>query len=159
MDLVEHLRLSGGAIKSWIVAQAQDCLAVGILWWIGLYLIGVPWAWFWALLAGFLQVIPHLGLALGMIGPTLAAVVVWRDWEHPLYVLTLYAGIALVDGFFLQPYLLKRTAKVPMWASILFPIALGLIFSFWGVLLAPPILAIIYAYRARFNEKPLKSLS
>ncbi len=158
MDMAEHLRLSGGALKNWIVAQSQDCLAVAILWWVGLYIIGVPWALFWAVLAGLLQVIPHLGLVLGVIGPTLTAVVTWRDWKHPLYVLILYAGIAVVDGFLLQPYLMKRTAKVPIWASILVPIVMGLIFSFWGVLLAPPILAVVYAYRARFMEKDFKTL-
>ena len=61
----------------------------------------------------------------------------------------LYAVIAIVDGFLLQPYIMKRTAKVPVWASILAPIVLGMIIPFWGVLLAPPLLAILYAYKAR----------
>jgi predicted PurR-regulated permease PerM len=61
----------------------------------------------------------------------------------------LYAIIAVLDGFLLQPYLMKRTAKVPIWASILAPIILGIVIPFWGVLLAPPLLAVIYAYRAR----------
>jgi len=158
MDLTDHLRLSGGALKSWLIAQMQDGLAVGMIWWIGLYFIGVPWAPLWALLAAALQFVPHLGLVLGLIGPVLTATAKWGDWEHPLYVLMLYAGIAVVDGFLLQPYLMKRTAKVPMWVSIFAPIALGFIIPFWGVLLAPPILAIVYAYRARFSTKELKTL-
>ncbi len=158
MDLVEHLRLGGGALKRWFLAQMQDCLAVGILWWIGLYVIGVRWAPLWAVLAALLQIIPHLGLVLGWIGPAVTAAVQWRDWEHPSYVLILYAGIAVVDGFVLQPYFMKRTAKVPMWASIVAPIAMALIFSFWGVLLAPPMLAVLYAYRARSMANDLKTL-
>jgi predicted PurR-regulated permease PerM len=66
----------------------------------------------------------------------------------------LYAVIAVVDGFLLQPYLMKRTAKVPIWASILTPIVLGILIPFWGVLLAAPLLAIIFAYKAR-REKNL----
>ena len=73
----------------------------------------------------------------------------WGDWEHPIYVLILYAVIAIVDGFLLQPYIMKRTAKVPVWASILAPIVLGMMIPFWGVLLAPPLLAVLYAYKAR----------
>jgi predicted PurR-regulated permease PerM len=42
---------------------------------------------------------------------------------------------------------MKRSARVPIWASILAPIVLGIIIPFWGVLLAPPLLAIIYAFR------------
>jgi predicted PurR-regulated permease PerM len=95
---------------------------------------------------------------LGVIGPVLVAMFKWSDWQHPLYVLILYAVIAIADGFILQPYLMKRTAKVPMWASILAPIILGIIIPFWGVLLAPPLLAIVYAYRARSTGQDLKTL-
>ena len=113
----------------------------------------VPWAPLWALGAAILQFVPHLGPVLGLVGPALVATLKWRDWEHPLYVLLLYAGIVVVDGLLLQPYLMQRTARVPMWASILAPLALGLFLPFWGILLAPPLLAVIYAYRSR-SEPP-----
>ena len=153
MDLEEHVRLTGGALKNWFVAQCQDSLAVGILWLVGLYLLKVPWAPLWAMLAAVLQFVPHLGAVLGMIGPVLAATFHWGDWEHPLYVLMLYAVIVMVDGFLLQPYIMKHTAKVPIWASILAPIVLGILIPFWGVLLSPPLLAIVYAYRARATKQ------
>lgn len=149
MNLGEHVRVTGGALKNWLIAQVQDSIAVGILWLVGLYALKVPWAPLWAVLAAILQMVPHLGPALGMIGPVLAATLHWSDWEHPLYVLMLYAGIVVVDGFLLQPYLMKRMAKVPMLVSILAPIVLGILIPFWGVLLAPPLLAVVYAYKAR----------
>jgi len=148
MRVGEHLRLTGGALKNWLIAQARDSIAVGVLWLIGLYALKVPLAPIWALLAAMLQFVPHLGPVLGMVGPALAATLHWKDWQHPLYVLTLYAAIVVVDGLLLQPYIMKRTAKVPMWASILAPIILGILIPFWGVLLAPPLLAVIYAYKA-----------
>jgi predicted PurR-regulated permease PerM len=159
MNLDEHVRVTGCALKNWLIAQMQDSIAVGVLWLIGLYVLKVPLAPLWAALAACLQIVPHLGPVLGLIGPALAATVRWGDWQHPLYVLMLYAGIALVDGFLLQPYLMKRTAKVPMWASILAPIVLGLLIPFWGVLLAPPLLAVVYAYKARQDKQNLRSPS
>jgi predicted PurR-regulated permease PerM len=152
MNLTGHLRLTGSALKHWFIAQCQDALTVGILWLLGLYLLKVPWAPLWAALAVLLQFVPHLGPALGLVGPALAATFRWGDWEHPLYVLMLYAGIVMVDGFLLQPYIMKRTAKVPMWASILAPLALGMLIPFWGFLLAPPLLAVIYAYKTRRGQ-------
>ncbi len=149
VDFGEHFRVTGGALKNWLFAQLQDSLAVGLLWLIGLLIIGVPWAPLWALLGAAFQFVPQIGAVLGLIGPALTATFKWGDWEHPLYVLMLYAVIAILDGFVLQPYLMKRTSKVPVWASILSPIVLGLIIPFWGVLLAPPLLAILYAYKAR----------
>jgi len=152
MNPNEHLRLTGNALKNWFIAQCQDSLAVGVLWFVGLYLLHIPWALLWAVLATFLQFIPHLGPVLGLLGPTLTAAIHWGDWQHPLYVLILYAVIVVVDGFALQPYIMKRTARVPIWASILGPIVLGFLIPFWGVLLAPPLLAVIYAYRKRNSD-------
>ena len=149
MDLGDHVRLTGGALKNWAIAQFQDSLAVAALWWIGLSIIQVPWAPFWALLAAVLQIVPHIGPVLGLLGPALAATLRWGDWEHPLYVLILYAVIVVIDGFLLQPYLMKRTARVPMWASILTPLVLGVIIPFWGVLISAPLLAVVYAYKER----------
>ena len=155
MNLGEHFRITGSALKNWLIAQLQDSIAVGLLWLIGLYVLKVPWAPLWALLAATLQVVPHLGPVLGVIGPVLAATFRWGDWEHPLYVLMLYAGIAVVDGFLLQPYIMKRVAKVPIWASLLTPIVLGILIPFWGVLLAPPLLAVVYAYKTWHEKQKL----
>jgi predicted PurR-regulated permease PerM len=44
---------------------------------------------------------------------------------------------------------MKRTAKVPVWASIVTPIVMGLLLGFWGVLLSAPMLAVIYAYKRK----------
>jgi predicted PurR-regulated permease PerM len=155
MNVGEHFRITSGALKNWLIAQLQDSIAVGVLWLIGLYVLKVPWAPLWALLAATLQVVPHLGPVLGVIGPVLAATFRWGDWEHPLYVLMLYAGIAVVDGFLLQPYIMKRVARVPVWASLLTPILLGILIPFWGVLLAPPLLAVVYAYKAWHEKQKL----
>jgi predicted PurR-regulated permease PerM len=149
MTIGDHFRITTSALGRWAIAQVQDSIAVGILWLVGLWIIGVPWATLWALLAAVVQVVPHFGPVLGLIGPALAAVLRWKDWQHPFFVLILYAVIVVVDGFLLQPYIMRRVAKVPMWASILVPIALGFAIPFWGFLLAPPLLAVVYAYRAR----------
>ena len=153
MDYGDHLRTTGGALRNWAIAQLQDSLAVGALWLIGLYLLHIPWAPLWAVLATLLQFVPHLGPVLGLFGPLLTAAIAWRDWQHPISVLILYAVVVTVDGLLLQPYIMRRSAKVPMWASILAPIVLGIVWPFWGVLLAPPLLAVIYAYKARYEKK------
>jgi predicted PurR-regulated permease PerM len=152
MNLREHAHLTGHALRNWLLAQLQDSAAVGVLWFVGLSLIKVPWAPLWAILAAFLQFVPHLGPPLGVIGPVLAAAIHWKDWLHPMCVLILYAAVAVLDGLWLQPYIMRRTAKVPIWASILAPIVLGFVIPFWGVLLAPPLLAVLFAYRSFLTD-------
>ena len=148
MQLLEHAQITGGALKRWFIAQLQDSVGVGLLWLAGLLIIGVPWAPLWAIIAAVFQFVPHLGPIISLIGPAIAATAS-GGFMRLLYVLMLYAVVALVDGLVLQPYLMRRSARVPVWASILTPIVLGLFFSFWGVLLAAPILAVIFAYRSR----------
>jgi predicted PurR-regulated permease PerM len=152
MDFFEHASLTGTALKRWLLAQLQDSAAVACLWLIGLLIIGVRWAPLWAVLAAVLQFIPHFGPVMALCGPAVAAAIS-GGFMRLIYVFILYAVVAVTDGLVLQPYLMRRTAKVPIWASILAPIMLGMMFSFWGVLLAPPLLAVLYAYRARRKEE------
>jgi predicted PurR-regulated permease PerM len=157
VKIEEHLRLTGSALKNWLIAQCENSLTVGAMWYIGLRILGVPLAPLWAGLAAVLQFAPNLGPTLGMVAPTITAAIHWGDWWHPLYVLTLYAGIVVVDSLALQPYIMKRTAKVPLWASILAPIVLAFMIPFWGVLLAPPLLAVVYAYKRHLEHRSRKA--
>jgi predicted PurR-regulated permease PerM len=155
--IMAHARTTGSALKNWFVAQCYDALAVAGLWLVGLLIIRVPLAPFWALLGGAFQFVPQIGAVLGLAGPALALLFVDNgpNWEQYVELLILYALIAVIDGLWLQPYIMKRTVKVPIWASILAPIVLGLIIPFWGVLLAPPLLAVLYTYR-RKNQQALE---
>jgi predicted PurR-regulated permease PerM len=147
MQFSKHIHITGGALRSWFVAQCYDSVCVGLMWWGGLAYLHVPWAPFWAVLAGLFQFVPHFGPVLTFVGPALAAIL-GGGLDAFLWVLGLYGAIVLVDGLILQPLIMRRTAKVPIWASLTVPIVLSLMLGFWGLLLAAPLLAVIFAYRA-----------
>jgi len=153
-----NARTTGTALKNWFIAQCYDSLAVAFLWLVGLLIIGIPWAPVWALLAGMLQFIPNFGGPIAVIIPAILGALN-HDHMRFFYVLILFAVIMVTDGLFLQPYLMKRTAKVPFWASLLTPIVIALLIPFWwAILLAPPLLAVIYAFRRKeLAEKPHQS--
>jgi predicted PurR-regulated permease PerM len=151
-----HARTTGTALKNWFVAQCYDSAAVALLWLVGLLIIGIPWAPLWAFLAGLLQFVPNFGGAIAVIFPAIVGALS-SDHMRFFYVLILFAVIMVVDGFFLQPYFMKRTAKVPFWAALLTPIAIALLIPFWwAILLAPPLLAVVYAFR-RKREQDLQN--
>jgi predicted PurR-regulated permease PerM len=153
MKLQEHLKITGTALKRWLVAQAYDAVCVGLLWLIGLLMIGVPLAPLWALLGAMFQFVPHLGTMLSLVGPAITAAID-NGLQGLLYVVILYAFIVLIDGLLLQPYLMKRTARIPIWASILTPLVLGFFLNFWGVLISIPLLTVVYAYLSRSRTPP-----
>jgi predicted PurR-regulated permease PerM len=145
----DHARTTGTALKNWFIAQCYDSLAVALLWLVGLLIIGIPWAPLWAVLAGLLQFVPNFGGAIAVIIPAVLGALN-HDHMRFFYVLILFAVIMVTDGLLLQPYLMKRTAKVPFWASLLTPIAIALLIPFWwAILLGPPLLAVVFAFRRR----------
>lgn len=148
----EHLRITRTALKGWLIAQAYDAVAVGLLWLVGLLVLGVPLAPLWALLGALFQFIPIIGTVLALVGPV-TAVAISGELESVLYVVILYGMITAIDGLLLQPYLIKRTVRVPIWASILAPLVLGIFLNVWGILLSIPLLAVIYMYREHNRGK------
>jgi predicted PurR-regulated permease PerM len=157
MQFQYHANLTLGALRRWLIAQCYDSLMVSALWLAALIWLKVPWAPFWAMLAGALQLIPHFGPLLTLLGPAMALLFSGATLERWLWFLGAYAVIATVDGLLLQPFLMHRQNRVPFWASLLAPLVLGVVFPFWGVLLAPPLLAVIYAYRgAPKPQTPLR---
>jgi len=152
MQFARHINITGGALRQWFIAQCYDSAAVGALWWFGLDYLHVPWAPFWAILAALLQFIPHFGPTLAVMGPALVALFA-GGFERSLYVIILYGGIVVLDGLLLQPAIMRRTARVPIWASLIVPLLLALVFGFWGLLLAAPLLAVIFAYRVYGKDR------
>jgi predicted PurR-regulated permease PerM len=143
------LRTAGGALLHWWRVMTLDALLVGGMWLLGLWLLHVPWAPLWAVIGALAQFVPNIGGMIALIGPALSLLFAGRNWEQFGLLLCLYAGIVVVDQLGLQPWLMKRAARVPIWASIFGPIVLGIVIPFWGVLLAPPLLAIVFAFRRK----------
>jgi predicted PurR-regulated permease PerM len=133
----DNARIAGTALVNWWRA----------VWWIGLALLGIPLAPLWALIGGLMTFVPNFGGVITVIFPVMMVLFSGRDLYRLGFVLGLYAIIVVIDQLVLQPWLLKRVTRVPIWASILVPILLGIVIPFWGVLLAPPLLAIVYAFR------------
>jgi predicted PurR-regulated permease PerM len=157
MQFQHHAELTLGALRRWLIAQCYNSLIVGGLWLAALLWLHVPWAPFWALMAGALQFIPHFGPLLSLAGPAVAMAFSGAPLERWLWLLGAYAAIAVLDAFLLQPLLMHRQNRVPFWATVLTPLVLGILIPFWGVLLAAPLLAVIYAYRgAPKRETPLQ---
>ncbi len=146
-----HLRTAGGALVGWWRATTLDALCVGLMWFVGLYFIHVPWAPLWALVAAVCQFVPGIGTALSVCGPAIAAFFASLDTDYDKlwWTLGLYGFIAIVDGLLIQPLLLKRETLVPWWAAMLGPIVGGILLPPWGALIAPPVLAVIFAFRRR----------
>jgi predicted PurR-regulated permease PerM len=142
-----HLRTAATALVNWWRAVTIEGLCVAVLWLIGLLLLHVPLAPVWALVAGLMTLVPNFGGIIALLGPAFSILVSEPSMYRLCILLGIYAVIVVIDQLLLQPLIMKRVTRVPVWASILAPIVLGIVIPFWGILLAPPLLAVVYAFR------------
>jgi predicted PurR-regulated permease PerM len=110
-------------------------LGVGL----GLFIIGVPYALFWGLLAAVLRFIPYVGAWLTVFLAFGLSLAVFPGWTRPLVVIGLLAGLEILINSVMEPLLYSRSAGVSQ-------VALLIAIAFWtwlwgpvGLLLATPI--------------------
>ena len=99
---------AGRALLHWLRATFIDAILVGALWLIGLWLLRIPLAPLWAVVAALVQFIPQYGGMLALIGPSLTLLFTSAGWEKFGLLLGLYAVIVIIDQLGLQPWIMKK---------------------------------------------------
>jgi predicted PurR-regulated permease PerM/methylmalonyl-CoA mutase cobalamin-binding subunit len=122
-------------LLTWSAINASYGLVVGL----GLWLLNVPHAILWGVLAGLLRFIPYVGAVIGAALPTILALAFFEDWYVPIAVLLLFIVADQILGGFIEPLVVGHRVGVS-------PIAILLAAIFWswlwgpvGLLLATPI--------------------
>jgi predicted PurR-regulated permease PerM len=129
------------ALASFIMGRILTMIAVGILAGLGLWILGVPLAFFLAVLAALLEFIPW-------VGPWLAAVpAILMAWTvspaTALYVGILYFVIQQLESYLLTPLAMRFMVKLPPVLTLAAIFAFGSLFGLLGILLAAPLAAVI----------------
>lgn len=124
--------------------QLMVCLTLGIIYAVGLSIIGLESAIFVGLLAGLVSFVPYVGAAFGLL---LAGALGLGQFGLEWFILSQIAAVffigQFIEGNILTPRLVgDRVHLHPVW--IIFALlAMGSIFGFLGLLLAVPIAAVI----------------
>ena len=128
--------------KRYMMGQGLVILILGFLIGSGLWIIGVPYPFFWGFLAGFLEIIPYVGTTIGGILPftymLLISDTLWQPWA----VLGLYILIQQIEGNIISPNIMGPSIKINPLFIILGLFLGGFIWGISGMILALPILAI-----------------
>jgi predicted PurR-regulated permease PerM len=106
---------------------------------LGLFVLGVPYALLWGLLAAALRFIPYVGTALGVVLPVSLSLAVFAGWVQPLLVGGLIVLLEITTNMILEPLLYGRSAGVSKVALIV-----AIMFWTWlwgpvGLLLSTPL--------------------
>jgi len=139
-------------LAGFLRGQLTVMLTVGVLYSVGLSLVGVHLAVPLGLLAGAVSFIPYLGFAVGIISALIISIVQFTDIQHPLFVILVFAIVQTLEGVYLTPrFVGERIGLHPV--IVLFSLlAFGELFGFAGLLIALPASAVLaVAVRSRFS--------
>lgn len=126
-------------MRRWLYGQLFLGLVVGLMIFIGLYVIGIRYALFLAILAGVLEVIPT-------VGPILAAIpaIALGFLQSPIlaiFVVLLYFGVQQLENHLIVPQVMKKAVGLNPLVVIL-ALLVGLkLAGILGAILAVPIAA------------------
>ena len=124
--------------------QSLVCLALGTVYAVGLWAIGLEGAVIVGLLAGLVSFVPYVGAACGMVlAGGLGLGQFGLDWWPFMQMAVVFVFGQFIEGNFLTPRLVGDRVRLhPVW--IIFALlAMGTLFGFLGLLLAVPIAAIL----------------
>lgn len=128
-------------IGYWFGGQVLVAILVGMVTYIGLFIMGVPYALILSALAGFFVFIPF-GTALSL-APAVVLGYLGSGIGLALQIFIFYGVVHYLESYFLSPYVLHRTIGMPMLVIILAAIACFELFGLVGIVIAIPLAVLI----------------
>ncbi len=128
--------------KRYLIGQVLVIIILGFLIGSGLWLIGVPYAYFWGFLAGFLEIIPYVGTTIGVILPFTYMLMVSDTMWQPWAVIGLYIVVQQIEGNLITPNIMGPSIRINPLFIIIGLFLGGFLWGVSGMILALPMLAI-----------------
>ncbi|MGA2035408.1 MAG: AI-2E family transporter [Thermoguttaceae bacterium] len=105
----------------------------------GLYLIGVPNAVLWGILAATLRFVPYIGSWIAAAAPICVAMAISTGWLPPILTLALFVVLELFCGNVLEPWLYGKGTGVSAVAVLVAAVFWTWLWGIVGLLLATPL--------------------
>jgi predicted PurR-regulated permease PerM/methanogenic corrinoid protein MtbC1 len=126
-------------ISQYLLTIALLNIGFGLLIGLGLWLLRVPHAALWGVIAGLLRFVPYIGAVISAALPTFLALAVFPNWYSALAVLGLFIFSDQLIGGFVEPIVVGHRVGVSPIALLVAAIFWGWLWGPVGLLLATPI--------------------
>ncbi|MDQ0998718.1 putative PurR-regulated permease PerM [Phyllobacterium ifriqiyense] len=132
------------AIAGFVRGQGTVCLLLGMIYAVGLTVVGLNFGLLIGLFAGLISFIPYVGSLVGLVLALCVALVqFWPEWGGIVGVAIAFGIGQFIEGNILQPKLVGQSVGLhPVW--LMFALfAFGSLMGFTGMLIAVPTAAAI----------------
>jgi predicted PurR-regulated permease PerM len=121
---------AGERISRYLLMQSIINSLFGLAVGVALFLIGLPYAIFWGLLAAVLRFVPYAGPWIAALMPTALGLAAFEGWIWPVFIIGLFGVLELFANMVLEPLLYSDSAGVS-------EVALLVAVAFWAWLWGP----------------------
>jgi predicted PurR-regulated permease PerM len=139
-------------IGLWMQGQILLSVIVGILVYLGLVIIGIPYALLLALFTAFAEIIPIFG---SLLAGLVAAIIAYSAGGFALsaIVVGLYIVVNQFEANLIYPLIVKKVVGIPPLLVIVALIAGYTLVGFLGVLLSVPVAAAMLEFLSDFDKR------
>ncbi len=137
--MTQALQDAATRISQYLLFQAAVNASYGIFFGCGLFLIGVPNATLWGVLAAILRIIPYVGTATSLVLPLVVSVAIFSSWWPPLLILGLFLTLELTCTNFVEPWLFSSRTGISSLALLAMAIFWALLWGWPGLILSTPL--------------------
>ncbi|MFH7765683.1 chloramphenicol efflux transporter CxpE [Acinetobacter sp. BSP-28] len=131
-------------LGAFVKGQFLVMFLLGVVYAVGLQMIGLEVGLIIGMIAGLASIIPYLGFAVGIIAAVIATLFQFGlDWTHLALVVVVFMVGQMVEGYILQPFLLGDKIGLSPVAVVFAVLAGAQLAGFLGMLIALPVAAII----------------
>ena len=131
-------------LGAFVKGQFLVMILLGIVYAVGLQLIGLDVGLIIGMIAGLASIIPYLGFAVGIVAAVIATLLQFGvDWMQLALVLVVFMIGQGVEGYVLQPFLLGDKIGLSPVAVVFAVLAGAQLAGFLGMLIALPVAAVI----------------
>ncbi len=145
-------------LGAFVKGQFLVMFLLGVVYAVGLQLIGLEVGIIIGMIAGLASIIPYLGFAVGIISAIVACLFQFGlDWVHLALVLVVFLIGQAIEGYILQPFLLGDKIGLSPVAVVFAVLAGAQLAGLLGMLIALPVAAIIVVLLRHVRENYEKS--
>ena len=128
-------------LGGWVSGQILLCVIIGFVSWVGLTLIGVPYAVVLALVAGMMEAVPNVGPIIAAV-PAVIVAALYSPWKA-LFVALLYLLIQQLENYIIVPRVMSKAVELHPLAVLLALMIGGELMGVLGAVLSVPVAAAI----------------
>lgn len=129
--------------QNYIVGMISVIGILGFLNAVGLWIVGLEHALFFATFAAILAVIPYIGIILGSLPAILFALLFTESLFTPLAVIGVFAAVQFLEGNFITPNIIGSRVSINPFIALLALIIGGEVWGISGMILFVPLLGIL----------------